>query len=149
MVYLINQDLEFAKSKLLKEDLNLVIVKNGQLVFKTKKEGIIGILESLDTLDKELINSSIADKIVGMAASMLFVYAKVSAVFTQLISDPGLKILQENNIASQFEKRVPNILNHRQNDVCPFEKQAIASKTVEEAYHNLRSFANQKKLKKR
>jgi len=102
-----------------------------------------------ETLDKELINSSIADKIVGMAASMLFVYAKVSAVFTQLISDPGLKILQENNIASQFEKRVPNILNHRQNDVCPFEKQAIASKTVEEAYHNLRSFANQKKLKKR
>jgi hypothetical protein len=138
-----NQDLEFAKLKLIKEDLSLVIVKKGKVIFETKKQGISGFLQAIEKLDKDLVAVSAADKIVGVAAAMLCVYAGVASVFALTISEEGMKVLEDNNIACLFEKKVSNILNRDKKDVCPFEKLAMASGTSDEAYVKLKSFARQ------
>jgi hypothetical protein len=138
-----DQDLEFAKLKLIEEDLSLVIVKNGKVVFETKKQGISGFLQAIEKLDKNLVAASAADKIVGVAAAMLCVYAGVDSVFALTISEGGIRVLEDNNIAYLFEKKVSNILNRNKNDVCPFEKLAMASGSSEEAYVKLKSFASQ------
>ncbi len=138
-----NQDLELAKLKLMEEDLNLVIVKKGKVIFETKEHGIKGFLQAIEKLDKNLVAASAADKIVGVAAAQLIVYAGVTSVFALTISEEGIRVLADNNITHGFEKKVPNILNRDKKDVCPFEKLAIASGNSEEAYVKLKSCLNQ------
>jgi hypothetical protein len=137
------QDLEFAKSNLIKENLNLVIVKKGKVVFETKKRGISGFLQAIEKLDKDLVAASVADKVVGMAAAMLCVYAGVVSVFASTISEEAVRVLEDNKISFEFEKKVTSILNRNKNDVCPFEKAAMASGTSDEAYAKLKSLANE------
>jgi len=138
-----NQDLEFAKLKLTEEDLSLVIVKKGKVIFETKKQGISGFLQAIEKLDKNLVKASAADKIVGVAAAMLCVYAGVDSVFALTISEEGIRVLENNNVECLFEKKVSNILNRSKNDVCPFEKLAISSRSPDEAYVKLKSLASQ------
>ena len=138
-----DQDLELAKSKMLEEDLNLVIVKKGNVLFKTQKKGITGFLEAIEKLDKNLVAASVADKIVGVAAAMLCLYAGVASVFALTISEEGAKVLRDNNIVHRYQKTVPNILNHDKKEVCPFEKLAMTSGTPEEAYVKLKPCASQ------
>jgi hypothetical protein len=137
-----DKDLELAKSKLMDEDLSLVIVKNGKVIFETQKQGITGFLEAIERLDKNLVDASAADKIVGVAAAMLCVYAEMASVFALTISEEGKKVLSDNNIVYLFERIVPHILNRSKNDVCPFEKLAMTSNDPEEAYVKLSSCAN-------
>lgn len=143
MITVKNQDLEFAKLKLIKEDLSLVIVKKGKVIFETKKQGISGFLQAIEKLNKNLVAASAADKIVGVAAAMLCVYAGVVSVFALTISEGGMRVLEDNNIACLFEKKVSNILNRDKNDVCPLEKLAMASGSSDEAYVKLKSLASQ------
>jgi hypothetical protein len=138
-----NQDLEFAKLKLTEEDLSLVIVKKGKVIFETKKQGISGFLQAIEKLDKNLVKASAADKIVGVAAAMLCVYAGVDSVFALTISEEGIRVLENNNVECLFEKKVSNILNRSKNDVCPFEKLAISSRSPDEAYVKLKSLTSQ------
>ena len=137
------QDLEIAHLNLIDEDLSLVIVKNGKVLFETEKQGIGGFLQAIEKLDRNLVSASVADKVVGVAAAMLCVYSGVSSVFAQTISAEGIRALEANNIEYLFEKKVSNILNRNKNDVCPFEKLAIASGNAEDAYVQLNSLARQ------
>jgi hypothetical protein len=138
-----NKDLDIAQFRLNNEDLSLVIVKNEKVIFETKKPGINGLLQAIETLDKNLVKSSVADKIVGVAAAMLCVYTGVSSVFAMTISGPGIKVLKDNKIAYLFENKVSNIMDRSKTDVCPFEKQAITSINSEEAYVKLKTLADQ------
>ena len=138
-----NNDLDIAKLRLTNEDFSLVIVKKEKVIFETKESGIKGFLQAIENLDKNLVESSVADKIVGVAAAMLCVYAGVSSVFAKTISDQGIKVLKDNNIVCIFEKVVSNIMNRNKTDVCPFEKQAIASINSEEAYMKLKTLSDQ------
>jgi len=140
---LMDQDLELAKLKLIEEDLSLVIVKRGAVIFEAKKPGISGFLQAIEKLDKNLVAASAADKIVGVAAAMLCVYAGVASVFALTISEEGIRVLEDNKIECVFEKKVSNILNRSKTDVCPFEKQAMDSGNSEEAYVKLKSLASQ------
>ena len=137
------EDLELAKSHLFDEGSSLVIVKKGKVIFETKKQGITGFLEAIETLEEKLVSSSIADKIVGVAAAMLCVYSGISSVFAITISESGMKLFKKNNIQYEFSKKVKKILNRNKTNVCPFEKLAMNSINPENAYQNLKSFANQ------
>ena len=138
-----DQDLELAKLKLIDEELSLVVVKKGKVVFETKKQGVSGFLRAIEKMHQKLFNASVADKIVGVAAAMLCVYSEVSSVFALTVSEGGIKVLEENNIECLYENKVSNILNRDKTDVCPFEKTALSSETPEEAYVKLNSLASQ------
>jgi len=136
------QDLKVAKRRLKENNFNLVIVKNGKVVFGTESQGINGLLQAIEKLGKELIGSSVADRIVGRAAAILCAYFKASSVFAVTISEEGEKMLKENEISYQFENRVPNILNYERTDVCPFEKHVMSLTKPEEAYEKLKAFTD-------
>ena len=138
-----NQDVELAKLRLTSQDLSLVIVKNEKIIFETKKQGITGLLEAIEILDKDLVSSSIADKIVGVAAAVLCVHAGISSVYAFTISESGIKLLKKYNINFDFNKKVTRILNRTKTDVCPFEKLAISAKTPKEAFMKVKDCAVQ------
>jgi hypothetical protein len=138
-----NQDLELATLKLTENNLSLVIVKNGKVIFETRKQGISGFLQAIEKQQKNLVGASAADKIVGVAAATLCVYSRLVSMFALTISEAGIRVLEENNIAFVFERNVTNILNRDKTDVCPFEKLAMNSGSPDEAYVKLKSLANQ------
>ncbi len=147
MIDMLYQDLEIAKMRLKKNDLNLVITKEGKVIFETRKPGIDGFLEAIDELNQNLVASSVADRIVGVAAAMLFAYSQVASVFALTISKGGVNVLESNGIKYHFEKKVANILNHNRTEMCPFERAAIASKNSSEAYIKLKALATDRKKK--
>jgi hypothetical protein len=133
------QDLERARLRLKEKNLSLVVVKNGKVIFETETRGIKSFLEAIELFGKELAGSSVADRIVGRAVAFLCVYVQVSAAFAVIISMEGVRVLEDNKIFYQFEKCVPNILNQKGNDICPFEKLALTFQTAEDAYRKLRT----------
>jgi len=135
------RDLKLAKSRLKNRDLTLVIVKEGKIVFESNSQGVVSFLRAIEKLDKTLITSAVADKIVGAAAAALCAYSKVSSVFAETMSKEGIKVLEDNNIAYQFENVVPNILNRDKTSICPFEKLVIGSQGPKEAWAKLKAFA--------
>jgi len=133
------RDLEIARRKLKDANLSLVIVKNSKTIFETKSSGIRGFLQAIDSLNKELAESSVADKIMGRAAALLSACSHVYAVFAVVISEEGIKVLEDNDIPYQFERCVPKILNSKGNDVCPLERLTLTITTPVEAYSKLKS----------
>jgi hypothetical protein len=133
------KDLEIARTRLKERSLSLVIVKDGKIIFETKSSGLMGLLQAINLLSKELVESSVADKVIGRAATLLLVYSRVSAVFAVTISEKGIEVLEDNDLPYQFENCVPIILNSKGDDMCPFEKIAIALTNPAEAYLKLKS----------
>jgi hypothetical protein len=139
-------NLNIAKEKLKQKNLALVIAKKGEVIFETASHGIGGLLKAIEELDHEMKGSSVADKIVGKAAALLFAHAGVAAVFAATASEKGIQALRDNNIVCQFENRVSHILNSKRSDICPFEKLVIDISNPREAYEKLRSLAIERRL---
>jgi len=135
------QDLELAKLRLKERNLTLVVVKEGKIIFETKSQGVSGFLQAIEKFGKRLVASSVADTIVGAAAAMLCAYSEMASMFALTISKEGIRVLEDNNIIFEFENQVPNILNHDKTDICPFEKIAIDSRGLKEAYTKLKTYA--------
>lgn len=135
-------DLKLAKRTLKEKNLNLSIVKNGKILFETRSSGVIGLLQAIEELGKELIGSSVADRIVGRAAALLCTYSGVASVFSITMSEEGRKVLEDNQILFQFENRVPNILNYGRTDLCPFEKLTAGLTNPSEAYEKIKNFVD-------
>ncbi|MFQ6080770.1 MAG: DUF1893 domain-containing protein [Candidatus Bathyarchaeia archaeon] len=135
-------DLTLAKLRLKEKNLTLSIVKGGKVLFETRSHGIVGLLQAIEELGQELIESSVADKIVGRAAALLCAYSGVASVFAVTISEEGRRALEDNHIFYRFENRVPNILNDKRTDLCPFEKLTSGLTNPKEAYEKIKFFVN-------
>jgi hypothetical protein len=132
-------DLKLAKQRLTQKNLSLVIAEKGRVLFETQASGISGLLEAIKKLGNKMAGASVADRIVGRAAAFLFAYSGAGAVFAITISDSGIEVLGNHNIAYEFDERVPSILNLSKTDVCPFEKLATKFSNPKEAYEELKA----------
>jgi len=133
-------DLEIAKCSLRERGYNLVIAREGRIVFATRQSGVSGFLMAIDRLGKDdLVGSSVADRVVGRAAAMLCLYCAVEAVHAVILSEGGKELLEKNGVQFQFESLVPNILNRQKTGTCPFEQMVSSISNVEEAYEKLKS----------
>ena len=119
-----NIDLGIAKSRLQSKELTLVIVKNKELIFETKKTGLIGFIEAIEMNGILLKNSSVADKVVGKAIAFLCVYSKVVSVYAEVVSVEAKKLLEKNKIMLKWSMIVKEILDTKKNTTCPFEMKA-------------------------
>ena len=129
-----NKDLEIAKEFLKKGNYSLVFVKNGKILFSSKESGINSFIEAIDKHGENLKNSSLADRVVGLAIAMLSEYVKVASIYACIISKFGINYLKENGIPFVYEEKVEEILNKNKKEICPFEKIAMQSKTSKEVY---------------
>ncbi len=105
--------------QLLAENLTCVLVKGDEVITSTKSgiAPVLGLIEEGVNLE----GFSVADKIVGKAAAMLFVKAKIKSVFAQVLSEEGEKFLKSNGIDVEFDKKVQFIINRAGNGICPME----------------------------
>ena len=131
-------DLNLAKKRLIQKNLSLIIVKNGEVLFETESHGISDLVKAVNKLGDGIKGSSVADRIVGRAAALLFVFSGVKAVFAVTASDGGFEVLAKNKVLCFYEKRVTHVLNFEKTDACPFEKLVAKLSKPEEAYKILR-----------
>ena len=133
------KDLEIAKKELKNKGLTLVIVKKGKIIFKTKEHKIVGFLSAIEQFGKSLECSSIADRVVGQAIALLCVYAKVKAIYGEVISNNAKKVLEKSQISIEWNSLVGDILDLEKKQVCPFELKAMSMSDPEHTYFELKN----------
>ena len=120
------------------ENNSLVVIKDGKIIFKSDKDRLRPIILCINQNKKEMFDSIVIDKIVGLAAAKLFVYAKVKEIYSLVASKSAENYLKNNNIRFQAKKLIENILNDDKSDICPMEKLA-ENLTEEELFKKLKN----------
>lgn len=125
-------DIPKAQELLYKGDFTCVLCKD-DIVYVSKKKGISPMLDFI-TNGIDLSGFSVADKIVGKAAAMLFVKAGVREVFGEVVSKEGLSFLQSENIPCSYKILTENIINRKGDGICPMENEVKNISDTDIAY---------------
>lgn len=123
--------LTLAKKYLYDNDLKLVVMKNGEPIATSVDRGIKPIYDVYTKELHHLDGAYIADRVTGKAAAMLLAEGGVKGVYTDLISDAAIEVLDQFPILVEYGKRVPFILNREGDDMCPIEKISRGVQDVE------------------
>jgi hypothetical protein len=134
------EDIELARSLLQQEQLNLVIVKEGQVFLKSMEEGLHSFFQAIVSLGNDLHGAAIADRIVGSTVAMLCLYAQIASVYADIASTGALAMLREKGVSVSSKNEVPHILNYDGTDLCPFEKLALSASSPSQLFSSLESF---------
>lgn len=108
-----------ALMKILEDEALTCVIQQDGMIYRETANGIRPILHQLK--ENHLAQAIVADKVIGKAAAMLFVYGKVSEIHTQLISEHARQYLQQKHIPFTFETCVPYIINRTKDGMCPME----------------------------
>ena len=129
-------------------DLKLVVWKDGRTLARSKDRGIKPVYDVYKNSFKDLQGAFVADRVTGKAAAMLLTEGRISGLYSELISEPAARILEENSISYQYGKKVDYIMNRDQDGLCPIE--SISSKTdrVDELVEGIEKFFESVGMKK-
>lgn len=128
-----------AKTLLNNHELSLVVIKNNE-VYTSDKKGVLPVFELLEDARNLLSGAVAADKVIGGAAAFLFVKGGISELYSEVISENAVRILQNAEIPFSYGTLVPYIINRKGDDLCPMEKLCLNLKDFEEAYEKIKGF---------
>ena len=123
-------DLERAKEGLNGHTLCLV---RGEEVLVRDERGIAPMMALLAE-GKDLKGFSAADRVVGKAAAMLFVKAKIRELFAETISRSAAEFLEENGLPFSYRTMTEYIVNRDGTGRCPMENAVLSCNDAEEGY---------------
>ena len=132
-------DLEIAKHQLHRKELTLAIVKNGEVLFEMRSHRISGFLGAIEKLGNILEGAAVADRVAGKAIALLCVYAKISNVYAEVLSEKAKAVFEENEISHEWKALVKNVLDLNKSGVCPFEKAAAGISDPKDAYRTFKA----------
>jgi len=133
------EDIELARSLLEEEKWNLVIAKEGQVLFSSRERGVAPFFQAVQSMGKSLHNAAMADRIVGLAVAMLCLHARITSVYAGIASQGALDMLKGQGVTVSSKSTVPYISNYDGTDLCPFEKLARNSENPAQLFSNLKS----------
>lgn len=125
-------DINHAKYILEDRNASVVFCRGEQMIILDGK----GIKPLLELMKKQIALSeySVADKIVGKAAALLFIKMKVSSVYGSVMSGKARDIFLHYNIPFFYKTLTKEIINRRGDDICPMEKAVENVNDPEKAY---------------
>lgn len=121
------------------------VIRNGDCVRIFRERGFVDLYRLLRSERDFLQGASVADKVVGKAASALMTLGGVRSVFADIISRPAREMLLNAGIEVEYTVEVPHILNRTQTDWCPVEKMCRACTTAQECLPLISEFAEKLK----
>lgn len=128
-----SDSLKKAKEALESGGHSLVIIRDG-LPFCSSLDGIRPLLTLLAEDPGVFTGAFAADKVIGKAAAMLFVYGGVREVYGSIVSEHAKAVFDKAGVPCECGKVVPYIINRAGDDMCPMEKRVLEIKEPEEAY---------------
>ena len=126
-------NLEKAKDILINSDYTCVVVGDNE-IRTSSFSGIRPLMEFLAESESIFKDTSIADRCIGRAAAFLMIYGGVKEIYTPMISEHALSILEKFHIPVVYQELVPYIINRDQTDMCPMEKTCLHIESPVEAY---------------
>jgi hypothetical protein len=112
-------DIEKAKAILKNSDYGCVFCKS-DLVYSKTGIGVSPIMDLLNA-QTDLSGFCVADKVVGKAAAMLFVFAGIIEVYGEIMSEQAVNYLKQRGKKHSYGKIVDAIMNKKGTDTCPME----------------------------
>lgn len=134
------KDIDIAKNILKDEELALVVVKDGEVIYKSNGRGIKPLYTAHSEMKNSLKGASIADKVIGKAAAMICADAEIHELYTDLISENAIELLEMANIRSSYKIKVPAIKNRDQSGLCPMENLSLKAKNIEDLLRGIEAF---------
>lgn len=136
------KDIEIAKKILKEENQKIVVVKNGQVVFKSVDRGIKPMYYLSKNMKKEAKGSSLADRVIGKGAAIICAYLDIKDLYAELISENAIKILDKENINYKFNHKCEYVKNRDKTDYCPIEKRSLDTEDPEVLLSRIEIFLN-------
>lgn len=122
----------------LDSDDTLRIYRDETLVFSSKQDRLLPLMEYIADCGTESGPLTIFDKIMGNAAALLALKVNCREVYSPLGSELAVKTLEKHSIIYHLDKIVPYILQANGKDLCPMEQLSIG-KDSEEFYKALKA----------
>ena len=112
-------------------------VARGDRLYVSDERGIRPLMEWLAHGEKPLEDACAADKVVGKAAALLFVYGGVREIYAAVISEAAAAALDRHGVPYTYARMVPRIINRDGTGLCPMESRVMDTDSPEEAFRRL------------
>ena len=123
-------DLQNAKSRLI-GDVTVCLAKDDSVITSARR-GFAPLIELCEN-ENSYVGYSAADKIVGKAAALLYVYMGIKAVYAEMLSVAAENVLRDNGIAYEYGEKVDRIINRKGDGPCPMEHAVANISSPQEA----------------
>lgn len=133
------RDIECAKQKLNKHS---VVWVYGTVQKFSDERGIQPLLNLIEE-EQKLCGYSVADKIVGKAAALLFAVLQPKEIFAGVLSSSGEEVLRRFKIPYTYGIKVNRIMNRAGTNICPMEQTVENIDDLQEALIALRKKVKQ------
>lgn len=122
------------KERILQTDLTCYAQLRDGSEYQSHKRGIAPIIDQME-IDGEFFRQAfVADKVIGKAAALLLVRAGISGLYTKIISDHAVAVMEEHRIPVEYGKKVPYIVNRAGDGMCPMEESVLEINDPEKAF---------------
>ena len=128
-------DLQLAKNNLAGH--TICLCKDGACLTSDRR-GIAPVMELIAS-GRDLHGYSVADKVVGKAAAMLFARGGIVRVYAKTLSQNGKRILELHSIGYEYETLAEYVINRAGTDICPMERAVSGTDDLEEGYEILKN----------
>ena len=112
-----NLDLEKAKEAL---GAHTIVLCKGDDIVTSDELGIKPMVSFIDE-GRKLGGYAVADRTVGKAAALLFVYAGITSVYAGVLSKSGESVLKAHGIPYEYGTLAERIINRKGDGLCPME----------------------------
>lgn len=108
-------------AKMLKEGSYTCVFCKGDSYITSTERGVKPLLRLIET-KRNVHDFSVADKVVGKAAALLYVLLGVKEVYAIVISKAASEVLHKNGIPFTCGTETPAIRNRTNTGFCPMEE---------------------------
>ena len=127
-----------AKEMIAAEEATFVVIRNNQIIYHDKGNGVRPIMKVLDSNPEILKDAIIVDKIIGKAAAMMLSMGKSVRVHGNLMSQAAAEYLERKGIEHSYERCINVISNRTGDGICPLERAVADIEDEQEAYNKLK-----------
>ena len=115
-MYTLNQ---FAKSK-----WSLVVYQQQKIIFRSQASALKPLLRYIGRKGSKRKKVEIFDKYTGRAAALLISLIEPDKLYSPVVSQAGIKVLEEKKIVFCCLKKVKYLMNMASDDMCQWERLA-------------------------
>lgn len=121
------------------------VIRSGHEIHTFSRRGVADLYDLVKNKPGLLQGASVADKVVGKGAAALMILGGIKELYTDVISQSALTLLQGTDINTNFGRVVPFIQNRDKSGWCPVEKMCDHESSAEAIGLLIEEFINTRK----
>ena len=118
-------------------DLRCALVKD-DLIYTSETRGVKPLLGFIES-GVDFRGFSAADRVLGRAASFLYVKLGVTEIYSDVMSEGAVELLDSYGISHSCRELTDKIINRAGDDICPMDKTVLDITDPDEAYIALKN----------